>query len=91
MPTDRLTRQVLASDVVLIATPDSAIVAVAAELAHLGGNEWRGKVVLHTSGALDSSVLRALAERGRGDRIDPPDADVQQPGRAEPCGPYVRD
>jgi predicted short-subunit dehydrogenase-like oxidoreductase (DUF2520 family) len=59
-----LTRQVLASDIVLMATPDSVISEVAAELAHLGGNEWRGKVVLHTSGALDSSALRALAAAG---------------------------
>lgn len=62
--TDRLTRQVLASHVVLIATPDSVIADVAADLARLGGNEWRGKVVLHTSGALDSSALQALAGAG---------------------------
>jgi predicted short-subunit dehydrogenase-like oxidoreductase (DUF2520 family) len=59
-----LTRQVLASDVLLMATPDSVIADVAAELAHLGGNEWRGKVVLHTSDALDSSPLQALADAG---------------------------
>ena len=41
-PTDRLTRQVLTSDVVLIAAPDGAIEGVAAELARLGGSEWRG-------------------------------------------------
>ena len=63
-PTNQLTRQVLASDVVLLATPDSAISDVAADLARLGGNEWQGKVVLHTSGALDSSALRALADAG---------------------------
>jgi predicted short-subunit dehydrogenase-like oxidoreductase (DUF2520 family) len=63
-PSDRLTRQVLASDVVLIAAPDRAIEGVAAELAHLGGSEWRGKVVLHTSGALDASVLETLAAAG---------------------------
>lgn len=63
-PSDRLTRQVLASKVVLIAAPDSAIEGVATELAQLGGNEWRGKVALHTSGALDSSVLAALADVG---------------------------
>ena len=63
-PSDRLTRQVLASDVVLIAVPDRAIAGVAAELAQLGGSEWRGKVVLHTSGALDSSALGALADAG---------------------------
>jgi len=63
-PTDRLTRRVLASDVVLLATPDGAIASVAADLARLGGNEWRGKIVLHTSGALDSLALAALADEG---------------------------
>jgi predicted short-subunit dehydrogenase-like oxidoreductase (DUF2520 family) len=63
-PSDRLTRQMLASDVVLIAAPDSATEGVAAELARFGGDEWRGKVVLHTSGALDSLVLGALADAG---------------------------
>lgn len=59
-----LTRQVLDADVVLIATPDSSIEGVAAQLAKMGGEEWRGKVVLHTSGALDSRVLSALGRRG---------------------------
>jgi predicted short-subunit dehydrogenase-like oxidoreductase (DUF2520 family) len=63
-PSDRPTRQVLASDLVLIAVPDRVIEAVSADLAQLGGAEWRGKVVLHTSGALDSSVLGALADAG---------------------------
>jgi predicted short-subunit dehydrogenase-like oxidoreductase (DUF2520 family) len=61
---DHLTREVLASKVVLIATPDSAIGSVAKALADLGGGEWRGKIVLHTSGALDSSVLQPLADLG---------------------------
>src|SRR5580704_16564829 len=52
-PAGRLTRRILVSDVVLIATPDSAIASVAQDLADLGGDEWRKKVVLHTSGALD--------------------------------------
>jgi len=47
-----------------VATPDSAIKDVANDLAHLGGSEWRGKVVLHTSGALDTSALGALADAG---------------------------
>jgi predicted short-subunit dehydrogenase-like oxidoreductase (DUF2520 family) len=58
------THQVLSSRVVLITTPDSAIEGVAKNLAQLGGNEWSGKVVLHTSGALDSSVLQPLADLG---------------------------
>src|SRR5260370_25742836 len=60
-PADQLTRQVLASDIVLIATPDNVISDVAADLAHLGGNEWRGKVFLHTSRARDSSAPAPLA------------------------------
>jgi predicted short-subunit dehydrogenase-like oxidoreductase (DUF2520 family) len=58
------TYQVLNSRVVLITTPDSAIEGVAKKLARLGGNEWSGKVVLHTSGAVDSSVLQPLADLG---------------------------
>ncbi len=60
----RLTRQVLAADIVLIATPDSAVGSVAAKLARMGGDEWRGKVVLHTSGALDRTALEPLQRRG---------------------------
>jgi predicted short-subunit dehydrogenase-like oxidoreductase (DUF2520 family) len=63
-PTDRLTSRICASEVVLIATPDSAIEGVAEKLARLGGNRWRGKVALHASGALDFSVLRPLAGAG---------------------------
>jgi predicted short-subunit dehydrogenase-like oxidoreductase (DUF2520 family) len=58
------THQILSSKVVLITTPDGAIEGEAKNLAQLGGNEWSGKVVLHTSGALDSSVLQSLADLG---------------------------
>src|SRR5216683_1824907 len=63
-PLDDPTCQVLNSRVVLITIPDSAIEGVAKNLARLGGHEWFGKIVLHTSGALDSSVLQPLAELG---------------------------
>ncbi len=63
-PANAFTRQILASDVVLVATPDRAMEQVAKSLAEMGGDEWRGKVVLQTSGAIDSSVLKRLAERG---------------------------
>ena len=63
-PFERLTRRVMDADVVLIATPDDSISAVAAELARIGGEEWRGKIVLHSSGALDGSVLHPLAALG---------------------------
>lgn len=56
--------RVLQASVILIATPDDAIRDVATQLARIGGDEWRGKIVLHTSGALDDSVLAPLARRG---------------------------
>jgi predicted short-subunit dehydrogenase-like oxidoreductase (DUF2520 family) len=56
--------RVLQAGIILIATPDDAILRVAKKLARIGGDEWRGKVVLHTSGALDDSVLAPLARRG---------------------------
>ena len=59
-----ISSRALHASVVLIATPDDAIPEVAAKLARIGGDEWRGKVVLHTSGALDDSVLSPLARRG---------------------------
>jgi predicted short-subunit dehydrogenase-like oxidoreductase (DUF2520 family) len=61
---DGPTHQVLNSRVVLITTPDDVIESVARNLAQLGGKEWSGKVVLHTSGALDSGVLQPLADLG---------------------------
>jgi predicted short-subunit dehydrogenase-like oxidoreductase (DUF2520 family) len=63
-PLDAPTHQILNSTVVLITTPDGALESVAKNLAHLGGSEWSGKVVLHTSGSLDSSVLQPLADLG---------------------------
>lgn len=59
-----LSRQVVGADLVLVATPDDAIERVARDLAEIGGKEWRGKMVLHTSGALDRTALRPLAELG---------------------------
>src|SRR5574340_493021 len=47
-------RSILASQVILVAVPDDEIADVASELARVGGEELQGKVVLHTSGALDS-------------------------------------
>jgi predicted short-subunit dehydrogenase-like oxidoreductase (DUF2520 family) len=52
-----MTRMILASRLILIATPDDEIAAVAQDLARVGAEELRGKVVLHTSGALDARVL----------------------------------
>jgi predicted short-subunit dehydrogenase-like oxidoreductase (DUF2520 family) len=57
-------RSILASQVILIAVPDDEIAGVASELARVGGEELRGKVVLHTSGALDSSALDSVKKQG---------------------------
>lgn len=63
-PHGGLTRHVLLSHVILIATPDDAVSDVALELARMSGEELRGKIVLHTSGAQDSSALAPLREFG---------------------------
>ena len=63
-PLAHLSREVLAADVVLLATPDAALGSVARSLAQLGGRKCRGKIILHTSGALDRGVLAPLARRG---------------------------
>ncbi|HEX2714628.1 MAG TPA: Rossmann-like and DUF2520 domain-containing protein [Candidatus Acidoferrales bacterium] len=60
----KLTRHVLAANVVLVATPDDAVYGVAKRLARMGAEEWRGKVALHTSGALDRTALAPLERRG---------------------------
>jgi predicted short-subunit dehydrogenase-like oxidoreductase (DUF2520 family) len=59
-----ITRSILAADMVLITTPDDAVGKLAVALAKIGGEEWRGKIVLHTSGALDRSELAPLARFG---------------------------
>ena len=63
-PQAGLTVQALTSRVLLLTVPDDAIPAVASELAQIGGDEWRGLIVLHTSGALDSTVLSPLKSCG---------------------------
>lgn len=59
----KMSRQILVSRVILIATPDDAVAGVARELARIGAEELRGKIVLHTSGALDAGVLSPARER----------------------------
>jgi len=63
-PHAAIPRHIVASSVILIATPDRVIGKAARELARVGGEELRGKIVLHTSGALDSSVLKSLRRLG---------------------------
>jgi predicted short-subunit dehydrogenase-like oxidoreductase (DUF2520 family) len=57
-------RSILAAPVILVSVPDDALGEVAAELARIGAEELRGKIVLHTSGALDSSALHAVKNHG---------------------------
>ena len=63
-PYSTLTRDVADADVILLVTPDDALGDVARKLARVAGASCRGRVVLHASGALDSSILRPLARCG---------------------------
>lgn len=57
-----LSKAKLDADIVWLCVPDAAIAEAARGLAR--GREWRGKVALHSSGALASDELRALRARG---------------------------
>ena len=59
-----LTSAVMDADVILLLTPDDVLAQVSRSLAKLAGKKCRGKIVLHGSGALDYSVLHALAQCG---------------------------
>jgi predicted short-subunit dehydrogenase-like oxidoreductase (DUF2520 family) len=63
-PVAGIPASLIGTGAILLTVPDDAIAAVAAELADRVANELRGKIVLHTSGALDSSVLEPLFARG---------------------------
>ncbi len=57
-----LGKQTLDTDIVWITVPDDVIAATALRLAN--AQEWRGKIVFHSSGALSSDELAVLGERG---------------------------
>lgn len=59
-----LTRQIFGSTTILVSVPDDVIASVADELARMGGEELRGKAVLHTSGALGAGVLQSVRACG---------------------------
>jgi predicted short-subunit dehydrogenase-like oxidoreductase (DUF2520 family) len=63
-PHAALTQQLLAADLVLVCVPDAEIAGLAQRLAEMGGKEWRGRIVLHVSGLLDSRELWPLGECG---------------------------
>jgi len=59
-----ISRHLLSASTILLTVPDDAISATALELAREGGKELRGKIILHTSGALDAAILEPLREHG---------------------------
>ncbi len=63
-PYSRLVPEILDSKVILLSTPDSALGTVANALASFDESKLRDKIVLHTSGAMDRTVLAPLARRG---------------------------
>jgi predicted short-subunit dehydrogenase-like oxidoreductase (DUF2520 family) len=63
-PHAALTPEALDADVILLSVPDDVLEKVAQKLAKIGGEKLHGKIVLHTSGALDHRVLAPLARRG---------------------------
>ena len=63
-PYSRLVPEIFDSSVILLSTPDGALGNVARVLANFDAAKLHGKIVLHTSGALDREVLAPLARRG---------------------------
>ena len=52
----------LSARIVWICVPDDAIASVAAQM--VGERDWRGKIVVHSSGALSSDALEPLRRKG---------------------------
>ena len=63
-PIAGISHHALAARTILVSVPDDAIPEIAAELARIGGQQLRGKIVLHTSGACEASVLQAVRAFG---------------------------
>jgi predicted short-subunit dehydrogenase-like oxidoreductase (DUF2520 family) len=59
-----ISHHALAAKIILISVSDDAIPEIAAELARIGGQQLRGKIVLHTSGACDASALQPVRAFG---------------------------
>ena len=59
-----ITHHALAARTILLSVPDDAIPEISAELARVGGQQLRGKIVLHTSGACDAGALQAVRAFG---------------------------
>lgn len=56
-------RELTEASVILLTTSDAALAPVARNLARLR-KDWRGRVILHTSGSLPASVLLPFKRRG---------------------------
>ena len=63
-PRAGLTRQILNTEVTLVTVSSAAIREVSEGLAAIGGEEWRGKSIFHTSETRDRSELRSLEACG---------------------------
>jgi len=63
-PRGHLTRDALVADLILVTVPDDELRPVATSLAKLGGEQCRGKIVLHASATLDRSILAPLERCG---------------------------
>ncbi|HEV3419241.1 MAG TPA: Rossmann-like and DUF2520 domain-containing protein [Candidatus Acidoferrum sp.] len=63
-PLAGISHQALAARIILISVSDDIIPEIAAELARIGGQQLRRKIVLHTSGACDASVLQPVRAFG---------------------------
>lgn len=84
-PRARVDAEVGKADIILIATPDRQVAEAAHALAQLEA-DWRGKVVLHTSGALGSQELGLLQELGAAVGSLHPLYPFSQPQRQFPRG-----
>ena len=63
-PIAGISHHALAAKTILVSVPDDTIAEIADELARIGGQQLHGKIVLHTSGACDASVLQPVRAFG---------------------------
>jgi predicted short-subunit dehydrogenase-like oxidoreductase (DUF2520 family) len=63
-----ISREILTANVFLLTTPDDEIASVVRQIVQMlrqdGGKKLRRAIFLHTSGALDASILQGLQEQG---------------------------
>ena len=63
-PLAGISHHALAAKTILVCVPDDKIPEAAAELARIGGQQLRGKIVLHTSGACDAAAMEPVRPYG---------------------------